>query len=74
LLQLFPNLFEIVNFSVVRNPNALIVITHGLPRRRGKIDDAEPLVTQCNRNISRAEQRLALIIRTAMPEGVAHGA
>jgi hypothetical protein len=71
-LELFPQLVEIVDFTVERDPDALVLIGHGLPSGGGKVKNAQAFVSETDRKAFGLEDNLPFIVRAAMSNRLAH--
>lgn len=67
--KLFAKLSKVVDLTVENQPNRLVFVAHGLPARRGKVDDREPAVAESNPRTGPH----ALIVRSSMADAFAHG-
>jgi hypothetical protein len=67
-LQIGPKLSEIINFSVVCNPETFILGTHGLPAGFRQINDCQSPVAKAKRPF----RVNAISIRTAMDQKGTH--
>jgi hypothetical protein len=76
LLQLMPQVEEVINLPVEDDPDRFVLIGHGLSGRSREVDDLQPAMPQEDRRRRLRRRCLqhypAAVVRTAMPEEVHH--
>ena len=68
--QLRSQLQEVVQLAVVAQDEAVIFATHGLVPRRAEIDDAEPIVGECDAMLT--IEVVASVVGSPMDDAIRH--
>jgi hypothetical protein len=72
LFEFFPEDPEVIDLSIVRDPNAPVPVAHRLSTRGGQINDAEPLMTKANAKISILTDHLSFVVGPPVSQGISH--